>query len=131
VFAAALTVAPAIAYMVPRNTPTDQLRELSKEACEVEDNWFQPLNGSPRLKMRTSYYGNLAFQHNPSDSTGAYIDNWEKWEVSETADSYSLSSKLGTTYASHRELDIGLSYKHGFIEPGGVSVVGAAGHMRF
>ena len=76
-FAAALTVAPAIAYMVPRNTPTDQLRELSKEACEVEDNWFQPLNGSPRLKMRTSYYGNLAFQHNPSIS--AHVPHLQRY----------------------------------------------------
>jgi len=95
VWAAAKAITSNLAYMVPRNTPTRQLKELDEGGCEVEDNWFQGLHSdSPRMKMRTAYFGELGFTFK-----GVHPEGKDQWELSPKSDAYSLSSAAGTAYA--------------------------------
>lgn len=114
VFAAARAVTNNVAYMVPRNTPTWQLKELTEEGCEVEDNWFLGVQGdAARMKMRTAYFGDLGFGY----TTGKKSDD-AGWELSPDSDAYSYSTAGGTAYVSRQP------------PPGGACAAGQ-GHIRF
>ena len=98
VFAAASSITHNIAYMVPRNTPTQQLRDLSEARCEVEDNWFQGAQSdSARMKMRTAYYGDLAFNYDGDLVSRDGLLVAGDWEPAKNADAFSFSTAASGT----------------------------------